>query len=1507
MIPPIIHRDLRSPNIFLVSRDSNSKVNAKVADFGLSRLVERKIGGVLGTWQWLAPEVIDNDTSEYDERSDIYSFGVVCYEVLCRKLPFLYDYNQKFLRNGFFNKWACIDAIINNQLRPVLPPALPQDLRGLIQLCWSAEPSSRPSFEIILSRLGKIMAERGMSIVEEEEEQKTASQGEEDENKTRDTWNTRYSPSLQIQIPPAKQGKVKPICLHYYQGLVIVGCGNSMMCVWTVGGSLEKIIVLPSESPLEVRSIYAEDGIAVAMGDNGVCFFYSIREWDLLCSTGTPHQSIVRSSVIVEVKAKDGVSSLSPEEDLIADERTNYADPAREKLFCQLKPKSKNLSELNLPKSTEANETMKLIISADVDGLVSTRAVTFDKIPTTHLLGLVDTGFTIVCLNLVKLNNETTIVAGGAQGDLYQFNAAPFELLGSVERAHEGSRVTGAIGVPSTGEIWTGGNDGSLSIWKIFPSLCPSSPSPRPSQRPSSPPYLSLPHSTSPPGRLSRASPSPRQSQPRSPSPSPSRSPASFPSRSSPSPSRFFSTSASATVSAFASASASPPRSRSPSPSLSPSPSPPPSPLFCPSPSLSPLRSLSPSLSHSPPPPSSPPPLPPSLLPSFFPPSSLPCPHVSPSLTSVSPTRSPPVSPALSGFSLDGPMEAISLSTAPQKNSTPAPQLFDLPKKTPRENLKVSLSVEGDEMRGGKEKKPRNLINRLSTMTTNLLGKSAANISVVSSSSNSEGGGVVPKKARLTGRPLQKAGSGLTSWVLVTTIHSHEGRITDFCIAKNGIVCSASFDRVVRFWDPVSYVCIQELKRHEDSVTSVLCPPEDDFSLWTASLDRLLCVWTTTSYNPVEMFPKNPGAAPQPPRNLSKANESEELGVSMKEDGTLEELVGLIEKNINLLAEANKSHAMNTKKVAQLCDIILEDLRKGIGRAESDPGMMRKFEDQITVTLLEKKKLVCKVTPGPTAKKANETIEKTPLGDALAKFEVNITQFHENLRILVSHYDEELFQKQVSPALRSAIFRNSESMACLTTELKQKLKGLSKEIERRLKEKAGESDGGGNVRPQEVHFATAAEMAGILAEFFRAFIDLVETYVYQHPAAITALQLCFYRPSLALAILRKRDELGRTIEELLECPLSFMRHTPFLLGVIVEHLPVSSDPSVLFGSIQAKTRAKLWELNQARVSKETQTPLRFTFWPRPFRLEEPSRLVGNGAFLLRSTSVMEDGGEEVVITSQQRSLLVYIFETSLVLIAHTCGKVDDIQRRVCFTPSTSTLRLLDDFGLDPEMDNVLNLLFRSQSGSAWENWSIILPSNLMRGNLKQTLREAIQRNSQREQPEHCRPSPKAQDQFRYQDTFLEFTPNEQPLPDQEVHFLPLFDDIRAKQTNIFSVITDGDNTLKKSSMGRGKVPFGKSSSKTTNKSSSKVDDRITTDEAALSSYFLKKLGPQGPASHKGLSSFSFSNPASPRAEAPSNFDSPPPTFSHVSPSEQTSTSTRPSRLPTSLLGKVRKK
>lgn len=53
--PPLLHRDLRSPNVFIQSLDP-AQVVAKIADFGLSQQLVPQTGGMLQSWQWIAPE-----------------------------------------------------------------------------------------------------------------------------------------------------------------------------------------------------------------------------------------------------------------------------------------------------------------------------------------------------------------------------------------------------------------------------------------------------------------------------------------------------------------------------------------------------------------------------------------------------------------------------------------------------------------------------------------------------------------------------------------------------------------------------------------------------------------------------------------------------------------------------------------------------------------------------------------------------------------------------------------------------------------------------------------------------------------------------------------------------------------------------------------------------------------------------------------------------------------------------------------------------------------------------------------------------------------------------------------------------------------------------------------------------------------------------------------------------------------------------------------------------------
>lgn len=84
----IVHRDIKPENILL-----NRKGEAKVADFGLSRClnVDEKVdltrtGATVGTPVYMSPEQIEG--KEVDARSDLYSFGVTCYQMLAGKAPF---------------------------------------------------------------------------------------------------------------------------------------------------------------------------------------------------------------------------------------------------------------------------------------------------------------------------------------------------------------------------------------------------------------------------------------------------------------------------------------------------------------------------------------------------------------------------------------------------------------------------------------------------------------------------------------------------------------------------------------------------------------------------------------------------------------------------------------------------------------------------------------------------------------------------------------------------------------------------------------------------------------------------------------------------------------------------------------------------------------------------------------------------------------------------------------------------------------------------------------------------------------------------------------------------------------------------------------------------------------------------------------------------------------------------------------------------------------------------
>ncbi len=139
--PIIIHRDLKSLNILI---DENWV--AKVSDLGLSRFKaptkSEKMTGQAGTYHWMAPEVINSQ--HYTEKADIYSFGIIMWEVSFRAIP--YDGMQPV---------QIVAAVLGRRERPCIPPGAPKRVSILIQECWQHNPSLRPSFDEIVYRLAK--------------------------------------------------------------------------------------------------------------------------------------------------------------------------------------------------------------------------------------------------------------------------------------------------------------------------------------------------------------------------------------------------------------------------------------------------------------------------------------------------------------------------------------------------------------------------------------------------------------------------------------------------------------------------------------------------------------------------------------------------------------------------------------------------------------------------------------------------------------------------------------------------------------------------------------------------------------------------------------------------------------------------------------------------------------------------------------------------------------------------------------------------------------------------------------------------------------------------------------------------------------------------------------------------------------------------------------------------------------------------------------------------------
>jgi len=140
----IVHRDIKPDNIFLHKSEKSEIV--KVVDFGIVKLISEvegfsqesltQTGHLIGTPNYMAPERLQGLT--YNGQSDVYSLGVIAYQMLCGTLPFLSD------SSNFF---SLIGTILTQEPKPLreLNPEISISLEQLVMSALAKDPEKRPT------------------------------------------------------------------------------------------------------------------------------------------------------------------------------------------------------------------------------------------------------------------------------------------------------------------------------------------------------------------------------------------------------------------------------------------------------------------------------------------------------------------------------------------------------------------------------------------------------------------------------------------------------------------------------------------------------------------------------------------------------------------------------------------------------------------------------------------------------------------------------------------------------------------------------------------------------------------------------------------------------------------------------------------------------------------------------------------------------------------------------------------------------------------------------------------------------------------------------------------------------------------------------------------------------------------------------------------------------------------------------------------------------------------
>jgi len=151
----LLHRDLKPDNIIL-----SNQGELKLLDFGLSTLVPKsalqtkekfQMTGGTGTIRYTAPEVVIHES--YNQSVDVYSFSLICWEILTLEFPF----------DGL-NLQTFAQVVVIEGMRPKCPSTWSKELSALLESGWSQNADNRPSFDAIVALLSTMIQNKPKNV-----------------------------------------------------------------------------------------------------------------------------------------------------------------------------------------------------------------------------------------------------------------------------------------------------------------------------------------------------------------------------------------------------------------------------------------------------------------------------------------------------------------------------------------------------------------------------------------------------------------------------------------------------------------------------------------------------------------------------------------------------------------------------------------------------------------------------------------------------------------------------------------------------------------------------------------------------------------------------------------------------------------------------------------------------------------------------------------------------------------------------------------------------------------------------------------------------------------------------------------------------------------------------------------------------------------------------------------------------------------------------------------------